>query len=305
MAGTPHPLQPRSHRGRRLHLDHQVDRPHVDAQLEGRGGDHRLQLTAFEGIFDLETMLPCHRAVMGPGDLLSGEVVDLGADPLGEASRVGEDDGAVVGLDRLQQLGIDRRPNRTGRSLVGIEGIGGSRFGHVLDRHHDLDVELPVVGDVDHGHRARDPAVALCRSPAEEPSNGLQRALGRREADSLRRRGGDLLETLQGKGEVSPSLGAGDGVHLVDDHPSDRFQDRPGRRGEDQIEGLGRGDQDVRRPALHPLPVGSPGCLRCGERSPGRAGDSTWSRCEAWRIPARGARRLRSTSWASALSGET
>ena len=41
MPGPADPLQPGGHRGRRLDLDHQVDRAHVDAQLKTGGGDHR------------------------------------------------------------------------------------------------------------------------------------------------------------------------------------------------------------------------------------------------------------------------
>ena len=36
-------LQAAGHRRRCLHLDHQVDRAHVDAQLEAGGGDHGLE----------------------------------------------------------------------------------------------------------------------------------------------------------------------------------------------------------------------------------------------------------------------
>ena len=57
---------------------------------------------------------------------------------------------------------------------------------------------------------------------AEEAGDLLERALGGREADALRRAlGCELLEPLEGEREVRAALGGGDGVDLVDDHRLD------------------------------------------------------------------------------------
>ena len=67
--GPADPLQPAGHRRRRLDLHDQVDRAHVDAELEAGGGDHGGQPARLERLLDHRPLLPGHRAVVGPGDL--------------------------------------------------------------------------------------------------------------------------------------------------------------------------------------------------------------------------------------------
>ena len=66
--------------------------------------------------------------------------------------------------------------------------------------------------------------------------------------------------------EVRAALGAGDGVHLVDDHRLDAAQRLAGRRGEQQEQRLGRGDQDVGRRAWRTGGARRRGCRRCACR---------------------------------------
>jgi len=68
MAGPSDPLQATGHRRGRLHLDHHVDRAHVDAELEGRRGHHAGQLARLEILLDLRPLLLAHRPVVGAGD---------------------------------------------------------------------------------------------------------------------------------------------------------------------------------------------------------------------------------------------
>ena len=68
VAGPPDPLQAAGHRRGRLHLDHHVDRAHVDAELEGGRGDHAGQLARLEILLDLRPLLLAHRPVVGAGD---------------------------------------------------------------------------------------------------------------------------------------------------------------------------------------------------------------------------------------------
>jgi hypothetical protein len=75
VAGTTHALQPARDRLRRLDLDHEVDRAHVDAELEGRGGDEAGDLASLEQLLDLEPLLARQRAVVGAGDLFLGQLV--------------------------------------------------------------------------------------------------------------------------------------------------------------------------------------------------------------------------------------
>ena len=75
VAGAADPLQGAGHARRRLDLDDQVDRAHVDAELEAAGGDHAGQPAALEVVLDQRALLLGDRAVVGLGD------DDLGAAP--------------------------------------------------------------------------------------------------------------------------------------------------------------------------------------------------------------------------------
>ena len=76
---------------------------------------------------------------------------------------------------------------------------------------------------------ARVDDLALAVRPDQELRDPLQRALGRREPDPLRLGAAlsadQVVEALEGQGEVGAALGLGDGVDLVDDHRLDAGQD--------------------------------------------------------------------------------
>src|SRR5881398_205486 len=61
--------QPARHRLRRLDLDHEVDRPHVDPELERRGRDQARNLASLQQLLDLDALLAGQRAVVGSRDL--------------------------------------------------------------------------------------------------------------------------------------------------------------------------------------------------------------------------------------------
>ncbi len=170
-------------------------------------------------------------------------------------------------LHQLEKLRIHRGPDRVlGGSGVEVDdlrlavlrrrGARSVRVGHVLNRHDDLEVELLADAGVD------DRALAL--GPDEEVGDPLERALRSRQADALDRRvrpapvlvgANEMVEPLQGQGEVGAPLRRGDGVDLIHDHRFDVREDLVRPRGQHQIERLGRRDQDVRRLAEHRLAV--------------------------------------------------
>src|SRR5690606_26264016 len=114
-------------RRRGADLDDEVDRAHVDPELEGGGGDDGGQAPGLERRLDPGALLAAHRAVVGAGDLAVGggggraglaghlrrpagagrpvrlrvrgpvalgpDLVDASGEPLGAAPGVGEDDG--------------------------------------------------------------------------------------------------------------------------------------------------------------------------------------------------------------------
>ena len=90
VAGAADALQAARHRRRRFDLDHQIDRAHVDAELERRGGDQRAQVPALEQVFDLGALRPRQRAVMRAHQRLAGQLVERAGQPLGQAAAVDE-----------------------------------------------------------------------------------------------------------------------------------------------------------------------------------------------------------------------
>ena len=69
-----------------------------------------------------------------------------------------------------------------------------------------------------------------------------------------------MVEPLEGQGQMGTPLVPGQRVHLVDDDRVHAAQEGPRRRGgEQQVEGLGRGDQQVRRRPAHGRPLGGRG----------------------------------------------
>jgi hypothetical protein len=128
----------------------------------------------------------------------------------------------------------------------GSPSAAGAHVGH---RDDDLQVERLSVAGVDDLDRA----VA-----AEEAGDLVERPLGRREPDPLRVAAGQVREPLEREREVRAALPRGQGVDLVDDDRLDPGQHLARGRGEDQVERLGRGNQDVGRAAAHrgPLALG-------------------------------------------------
>ena len=99
VSGAAHALQPAGHRRWCLHLDDDVDRSHVDAQLERGGGHHAGQLAGLEVRLDLGPLFLADRAVVRPGH-------DAGA-------------GAAVVTSTRPRLGHD----------LGRWGVGGRTVG--------------------------------------------------------------------------------------------------------------------------------------------------------------------------------
>jgi hypothetical protein len=148
--------------------------------------------------------------------------------------------------------------------------VGGVRRSHVLERHHDLDIELLVPGGIDNPYRTRLPAAGAEDPAAEEGGDAIERPLGGAQSDALRWHRGDLLEALQGEGEVRSALGGCDRMDLVDDHPPHRLQQPGGRGREHEVEALRCGDQDVRGMLQHPPAFLGRGVAGAQRRNRGR-----------------------------------
>ena len=275
VTGPPDALQPATDRAGGLDLDDEVDGAHVDAELEAARGDDRPQVAALELVLDDDPLLAGERAVVGLDELLAqaagvgvdadaallGELVELGGEALGLPAGVAEDDRRAVVEDLVEDLRVDARPDAHSargegdvrRSTPGLDGHDLlAEVGHVLDRDHDLDLHRLADAGVDDRHRTR---LAGRGVAAEEAGDLLERTLRGRQPDALGRAGGDLLQPLERQRQVGAALGRGEGVDLVDDDGLDTGQGLGRRRGEHQVEALGRGDEQVGRPADQLLAV--------------------------------------------------
>ena len=156
-------LETAGHARRALDLDHEVDRAHVDPQLERARGDERRQPARLELLLDRQPLLAGDAAVVGPDQLLAGQLVEPLRESLREPAAVDEDDRAAVRPDLLEDRRVDRRPDarpavrarrRAARLLVRRQDL--AERGHVVDGDDDLEVERLARAGVD-DRAPRDP----------------------------------------------------------------------------------------------------------------------------------------------------
>ena len=143
-------------------------------------------------------------------------------------------------FDQVDDALLDVRPDRGARDLTGrLAGqvVGGRPHrAHVRDRHHHVHVDLLGRRRLHDGDR----------TPAgQEPGHLLDRADRGGQPDPLRGPVQQRVEPVQRDRQMGAALGAGDGVHLVDDHGADTAQHFPGPAGEQQEQRFRCGDQDV------------------------------------------------------------
>jgi hypothetical protein len=90
------------------------------------------------------------------------------------------------------------------------------------------------------------------RGAYQEPCHLFYGFLGRRKADAHRRFAGEGVEAFEAQAQVRTAFVAGHRVHLVDDYGAHGFQHAPAAvAGEQDVEGLGRGHQYMRRLPPH------------------------------------------------------
>src|SRR4029453_13171794 len=166
-------------------------------------------LPGFRGPPPLEPLLAGERSVMRSRDLLLRKLVEPQGETLGEPAVVDEDDRRAMLLDELEDLGVDRGPDRLAWRLpAGAQDVGDlrvhARLAHVLERHDDLEIKLLRPAGVDELDRA---------AAGDELPDLLEWALRRREADPLERLPREALEALDRHRQVSAALSS---RHCVD-----------------------------------------------------------------------------------------
>ena len=144
VAGASDALHAACDRRWRFNLDDEIDRPHVDPELEGGRSDQSTDLPGLQAIFDLHPLRPGERSVVCPHEWFAGQLVEGAGDPLGDAPAVDENERGTIGQHQFQQPWIDRGPD--GRAVAAGRGTAGdvvglAHPGHVLDRHFDGQLE--------------------------------------------------------------------------------------------------------------------------------------------------------------------
>src|SRR6266540_3457337 len=209
-----------------------------------------------EARLDAPPALLGEAAVVRGDDVVTEALAELVREPLGEPTRVHEDErgpvlGDVLG-DAVQHVG----------HLLG----GRDRLELALGEL-ECHVERALVADVD-GLRQR----ALAH---EQPSDPLDGPLRRRETNTRRSLVAQRLEPFECEREVGAALVAGDGVDLVDDHRLGRPQRlAPARARDEEIQRLGCRDHETWRTPHH-------GRALCARRVARAYGDADVGRVEA------------------------
>ena len=250
---APDALQPARHRLRALHLDDEVDRAHVDPELE-RGRDEAGDAPAFRSS---STCTRCSRA-SEPWCARAGS---------SRRARSGRRASRSASRRLLTNTIVERCSGRArgspGRSKARSSGSTASTPGPISTPSASGGTDRCAVEPSSRmsssgtttsrssslrirRRRARSPAPSRRRS-ARSPRAGA----GSRRARSAGTALDDTLEALQREREVGAALRPRDRVHLVEDHGLDPAQGLARLRGEEEEERLGRGDEDVGRRAQH------------------------------------------------------
>ncbi len=245
---------PRATLGRALDLDDEVDRAHVDPELE-RAAWRRWPGAgpALSSSSIAQPLLPGDAAVVGPDQLLAGELVEPLGEPLGEAPAVDEHDRAAVRPDQLQDPRVDRRPDAGPQVAAPAAGPPGcssggrtspsaamSSTGTTTWSSSGLRAPASTIGR--RGRDRRRPGTG--RSPRAAAAWRTARSAGGRGVGRRR-----PLKPFQAQGEVCAALGA---ARSRGPRPRSRLhapEHLARRRGEHQVQRFGGRDQDVRRVA--------------------------------------------------------
>ena len=237
VARASHALQERRDRARRAELADEIDVADVDPELERRGRDQDLQLPALQPLLGVEPDLAGEAAVMR-GDLVRAE-------PLGEMARRAL--GEPPGVDEHERRAVLVRERR--EAVVHL--LPRVARHHRLERRRrQLEREVAVLDVPGVDDRAG-------RTAGQEAPDLLDRLLRGGEPDAHQPRSGQRLEPLERQREVRAALVRRERVDLVDDDRARRPQHLAARlAGQQDVERLGRGDDDVRRALAHARALG-------------------------------------------------
>jgi len=111
VAATANALQAARHRGRRFDLHDEIDRAHVDAELERGGRDEGAQRSRLEQVLDFDPLRPRDRPVVRSDECFAGEIVQGAGQALGEPPAVHENERRSMRSNQLEQAWVNGRPD--------------------------------------------------------------------------------------------------------------------------------------------------------------------------------------------------
>ena len=238
----PDPLEEGGDPPRRAQLAHQVHVPDVDPQLQRRGGDERAELPRLEPLLGVEPRLLGEAPVVRGHRVLAQPLGKVPRHPLGEATGVDEHEGGAMRLDQLGKPAVDLVPDFVRHDCVerGLWKL-------------EAEIEGSAVAGVDDGRAVR-------RQPFPHLLDRLHRS---RQPDPLDRPASHVLQALQAEGQVRAAPRLQHRVDLVHDDGAHGAEHVPAPScGEQQIERLRRGDQDMGRRPEHRRALGGGGITR-------------------------------------------
>ena len=200
-------LQRDGDRSRRADLADEIDGADVDAELERRRGDDRLELSGFELLFSRQPQLARQAAVMREHRVFAEPLGEIVGHALGQPPRVDEDERRLVLVNQRGDAVVNFPPHLVRRDRP-----------ELVLRHFDGQIHRAAMAVVDD----RDLRVLVGRKEARDGLDGPDR---RRQADALRPRTAGLLheivEPRERQRQMRAPLVVGHRVNLVDDHRLD------------------------------------------------------------------------------------
>ena len=234
VAGAANSLEQNADGPGRANLAYEVDVADVYAQLQRSSGYADFHLPGLQFLLGVEPDFTRQAAVVGDHRLLAEAFTQLVRDPLHEAAGVDEDKGRFVLLYQSSHRVQGFSPELVGRDWAQFlfwQAQGEVDFAGVA-RIHDGAVRTAVGGD----------AVI----PNQEPRDLLDGLLGGRQADANHRLLGKSAQALHRQGKVGAAFVVGHSVDFIEDQGVDAPQSAPAAaRGEQDVQRLGRGDEDV------------------------------------------------------------
>ena len=232
VAGSADALEQRGDPVRRSDLADEIHVADVDAKFERRRRDERAQAAALQPRLGVEPCFFREAAVVRGDGVLAKPIAQVPRQPLRHPPRVDEHQRRPVVADQRGEPVVVLLPDFV-------------RHHGVERRPRDLDREIHLAAVSFVYHRAAAAGGQIIRDLRDWLLRG-------RQADAQERTFGNLLQALEGERKVRAAPRADHRVDLVHDDGANRVEHLTAALGrQQQVQRLGRRDEDVRRRAQH------------------------------------------------------